>query len=209
MRFRGYTCITLIFIGSTIRGMGRRRLPRVLQRATRLPRRMAGKRADVLPPPDLGSPRACRDGDGRDVDARRAAHASRVSDASTATRADACIATESRLDRAPSRAASGCCCPRLHSPCPPRGARSAIASARVWPAQEYTRVTLETDGADHAPAVRRSSDPERLVLDLEGVELDARARRSCVDEGAADRSRTSQRCASADPARAWCAWCST
>jgi N-acetylmuramoyl-L-alanine amidase len=47
-----------------------------------------------------------------------------------------------------------------------------ITSARVWPSQDYTRVTLETQ----APAlytVTSVKDPERLVLDLEGVAITA------------------------------------
>ena len=47
-----------------------------------------------------------------------------------------------------------------------------ITSARVWPSQDYTRVTLETQ----APAkytVMSVKDPERLVLDLEGVSITA------------------------------------
>jgi N-acetylmuramoyl-L-alanine amidase len=46
-----------------------------------------------------------------------------------------------------------------------------ILSSRVWPAQEYTRVTLES-----ARPVRYQfffvTSPERLVVDLEGMELD-------------------------------------
>jgi len=45
-----------------------------------------------------------------------------------------------------------------------------ILASRVWPAQEYTRVTLET-----AHPLRHHffflTDPQRLVLDLEGAEL--------------------------------------
>ena len=45
-----------------------------------------------------------------------------------------------------------------------------VISSRVWPAQEYTRVTLES-----AHPLKHQfffvSDPERLVVDLEGVEL--------------------------------------
>src|SRR5437868_4899715 len=45
-----------------------------------------------------------------------------------------------------------------------------IVSSRVWPAQEYTRVTLES-----AHAVKHQfffvTNPERLVVDLEGVDL--------------------------------------
>src|SRR5690349_6728773 len=47
-----------------------------------------------------------------------------------------------------------------------------ILATRVWPAEEYTRVTLES-----AHPLRHNyffvSDPQRLVLDLEGVDLDA------------------------------------
>ena len=47
-----------------------------------------------------------------------------------------------------------------------------MIASRVWPAQEYTRVTFET-----AKPVRHQfftvPDPARLVLDLEGVSLDA------------------------------------
>ncbi len=52
------------------------------------------------------------------------------------------------------------------------GAHAAIAigSVRVWPAQDYTRLTLES-----RQAIRHNmftvSNPERLVIDLEGVEL--------------------------------------
>jgi len=49
-------------------------------------------------------------------------------------------------------------------------AAERIVSSRVWPAQEYTRVTLES-----AQPVRHQfffvTNPERLVVDLEGVEL--------------------------------------
>lgn len=46
-----------------------------------------------------------------------------------------------------------------------------ILAARVWPAQEYTRVTLES-----SRSIRHQMffvpDPDRLVVDLEGVDLD-------------------------------------
>src|SRR6476659_823034 len=49
-------------------------------------------------------------------------------------------------------------------------AGEAIVSSRVWPAQEYTRVTLGS-----ARALKHQfffvTNPERLVVDLEGVEL--------------------------------------
>jgi N-acetylmuramoyl-L-alanine amidase len=48
-----------------------------------------------------------------------------------------------------------------------------IAAVRVWPANDYTRVTLETDSklkSSHFLV----SDPNRLVVEIEGVELDAK-----------------------------------
>jgi len=51
-------------------------------------------------------------------------------------------------------------------------AAATVTAARVWPAAEYTRITLETSSP-----VRFSQsivkDPERLVLDLEGIEPNA------------------------------------
>ncbi len=53
-------------------------------------------------------------------------------------------------------------------------ARAAqIVAVRVWPAADYTRVTLENDSklkATHFTV----KDPHRLVVDIEGVELDAK-----------------------------------
>jgi N-acetylmuramoyl-L-alanine amidase len=50
-------------------------------------------------------------------------------------------------------------------------AAEKIVASRVWPAQEYTRVTLESPRP-----IRHQfffvGNPERLVVDLEGVELD-------------------------------------
>ncbi len=52
-------------------------------------------------------------------------------------------------------------------------ARAAqILAVRVWPAEDYTRVTLENDSnlkASHFIV----KDPERLVVDIEGLELNA------------------------------------
>jgi len=46
-----------------------------------------------------------------------------------------------------------------------------IVSSRVWPAQEYTRVTLES-GRALKHQFFFVTTPERLVVDLEGVDLD-------------------------------------
>ncbi len=48
---------------------------------------------------------------------------------------------------------------------------ATIVGVRVWPAKDYTRVTLELDAplkASHFTV----ADPPRLVVDLEGVEID-------------------------------------
>ena len=47
-----------------------------------------------------------------------------------------------------------------------------IASARVWPAQEYTRLTLESD-APITYSVFTVATPARLVLDLDDVEFNS------------------------------------
>ena len=54
-------------------------------------------------------------------------------------------------------------------------ASDRILASRVWPAQEYTRVTLESAGPIKHQFFSVTS-PERLVLDLEGVELGAELR---------------------------------
>ncbi len=45
-----------------------------------------------------------------------------------------------------------------------------IASARVWPAQEYTRLILEST-APLAWQVLALKDPERIVLDIDGIDV--------------------------------------
>jgi N-acetylmuramoyl-L-alanine amidase len=47
---------------------------------------------------------------------------------------------------------------------------ATIASARLWPAQEYTRLIIESSSAV-AHQMLPMKNPERLVLDLEDVEL--------------------------------------
>jgi N-acetylmuramoyl-L-alanine amidase len=47
---------------------------------------------------------------------------------------------------------------------------ATVASARVWPAQEYTRLILES-GAPIAHQMLAIKNPSRLVLDLDDVEL--------------------------------------
>lgn len=50
------------------------------------------------------------------------------------------------------------------------GAKPAIIAVRVWPAADYTRVTLEHEG-DLKFSYFALKDPERLVVDIEGVEF--------------------------------------
>ncbi len=53
----------------------------------------------------------------------------------------------------------------------PTGARAAqILAVRVWPAEDYTRVTLENDSVLKTTHFL-VKDPERLVVDVEGIEL--------------------------------------
>lgn len=47
---------------------------------------------------------------------------------------------------------------------------ATVASARLWPAQEYTRLILESSSAV-SHQMQPMKNPERLVLDLEDVEL--------------------------------------
>jgi N-acetylmuramoyl-L-alanine amidase len=47
-----------------------------------------------------------------------------------------------------------------------------ISSARVWPAPDYTRLTLESKQAIHYNMLMLKN-PERLVIDLDDVELDS------------------------------------
>jgi len=53
---------------------------------------------------------------------------------------------------------------------PQASAAASISSARVWPAQDYTRLTLES-----RQAIRHNmfsvKNPDRLVIDLEDIEL--------------------------------------
>jgi N-acetylmuramoyl-L-alanine amidase len=54
----------------------------------------------------------------------------------------------------------------------PARAGTQVSSARVWSAVEYTRITLESE-APIRHTLLSLKDPERLVLDLEGVDITA------------------------------------
>lgn len=47
-----------------------------------------------------------------------------------------------------------------------------IVAVRAWPADDYTRITLEHDGNVHAKHFRLAN-PDRLVVDVDGTELNA------------------------------------
>ena len=63
----------------------------------------------------------------------------------------------------------------------PRLARAAeVIAVRLWPAQDYTRITLESDGAlQYVQTFYR--DPPRLGVDIAGIALTS-ALRSLVDK---------------------------
>ena len=52
---------------------------------------------------------------------------------------------------------------------------AGIVAVRVWPAPDYTRVTIEADGALTAKHIT-TEGPDRLVVDLEGLELSPQLR---------------------------------
>jgi len=55
---------------------------------------------------------------------------------------------------------------------PPGLAATSLLAVRVWPAPDYTRITLEGSARLQFSHIV-VKDPERLVVDLEGVELDS------------------------------------
>jgi N-acetylmuramoyl-L-alanine amidase len=55
---------------------------------------------------------------------------------------------------------------------PAAPAQAQIVSTRIWPAKDYTRVTIESK-AEIKFQLFAVKDPERLVIDLEGVEFNA------------------------------------
>ncbi len=49
-------------------------------------------------------------------------------------------------------------------------AATSIVAVRVWPAEEYTRITLESDSA-LSTTHRLHKNPDRLSIDIEGLEM--------------------------------------
>ena len=52
----------------------------------------------------------------------------------------------------------------------------AILAVRVWPAADYTRVTIESDAPLTARQFLTPEGPPRLVIDIDGLELDGALR---------------------------------
>ena len=50
---------------------------------------------------------------------------------------------------------------------------SRVVAVRVWPASSYTRVTVESNRQLKYKAVRVESNPERVVVDIEDVNLNS------------------------------------
>lgn len=92
--------------------------------------------------------------------------------------ADAPCTGRRRLLKASVGAASALRVPALLSIGVPyaEAARAAgIVGVRVWPAQDYSRVTIESDRALKATSFV-VDDPDRLVVDIEGLRLDGALR---------------------------------
>ena len=53
---------------------------------------------------------------------------------------------------------------------------ASIVAVRVWPAEDYTRVTIESDQPLQASHFLTADGPERLVVDITGLQLDAKLR---------------------------------
>ncbi|HLS55119.1 MAG TPA: N-acetylmuramoyl-L-alanine amidase [Zeimonas sp.] len=74
-------------------------------------------------------------------------------------------------------------------------AATRIRAVRVWPARDYTRVTLELDSPLQSTQMQLS-DPPRLVVDLEGLEIDLALRELVAkiqpDDPYIDRVRVGQ-----------------
>ena len=47
---------------------------------------------------------------------------------------------------------------------------ASIVAVRVWPAEDYTRITIESDAALSAKHFM-AENPSRLVIDVDGLEL--------------------------------------
>src|SRR5580698_1241191 len=81
-------------------------------------------------------------------------------------------ATESpnRLRRQLMRAGASALIVGLSTPGVARANASSVLGVRVWPARDYTRVTIESD-QPLQNANQLLQGPDRLVVDLNGIDL--------------------------------------
>jgi N-acetylmuramoyl-L-alanine amidase len=77
---------------------------------------------------------------------------------------------------------------------------ATLVAVRVWPAAAYTRVTLESDQALKTRHFA-VADPPRLVIDIEGLELNPTLRELVGKVGANDPNIASVRIGQGDPLR--------
>ena len=111
------------------------------------------------------------------------------------------------MNAAPRRAAAHGRAGAVLRRAPAAPAAPPSSRVRVWPADDYTRVTLESDQrAERAPPAAA----EPAAADDRHRRPDARPGAARTGrQGAAPTTPTSPACASARTRRAWCAWCST
>jgi N-acetylmuramoyl-L-alanine amidase len=77
---------------------------------------------------------------------------------------------------------------------------ATLVAVRVWPSAEYTRVTLESDVALQTRHFA-VNDPPRLVIDIDGLELNAALRDLVAKVGANDPNIASVRLGQGGPQR--------
>jgi N-acetylmuramoyl-L-alanine amidase len=82
-------------------------------------------------------------------------------------------------------------------------AGASIVAVRVWPAPEYSRVTLESD----TPLVAKQffvASPPRLAVDIEGIDLNPALKELVAKVRPDDPNIKASAWARTRPA--WCAW---
>lgn len=170
--------------------MARSRISRSLQPDECLSRGVAGEGRRIVAsagPENLTEFDAWRGTRGENCGhvAQRSSDAGEVDDPSAATVGYIHNVTVERSEKLSRRAFLSL--PLILSPLLARDADAAtkVSSARVWPANEYTRVTFES-----AAALKVQhffvKDPERLVIDIENVELGPALKELAAKIGATD-----------------------
>src|SRR5262245_10210185 len=130
-------------------------LQRVLQRPLDLPGGVAGEGERAAAGPGSAHP-------SRRAASKRAGRDARSDDRSRTHRLERVGA---RVFRALIAMGLACLAPAAAS-----GADERIRNLRVWPSQDYTRITIETE-TEVRYELTALRNPERLVLDLENVDF--------------------------------------